>query len=72
MITYRIYEGTFPSILLSDLDLLRNVLIKDSNVFINRRVEHRNVFSLPLFNIIIFRDRLSRVYQVLSTTDSHC
>ncbi|CAF3607839.1 unnamed protein product [Rotaria socialis] len=33
-----IYEGTTPLILLSDLDLLRNVLIRDSHVFINRRV----------------------------------
>ncbi|CAF0852129.1 unnamed protein product [Rotaria sordida] len=33
-----VFEGTFPIILLSDPDLLRNVLIKDSNVFVNRRV----------------------------------
>ncbi|CAF1188947.1 unnamed protein product [Adineta steineri] len=32
-----VYEGTAPVILLSDLDILRNVLIKDSHVFINRR-----------------------------------
>ncbi|CAF4114177.1 unnamed protein product [Adineta steineri] len=32
-----VYEGTTPVILLSDLDILRNVLIKDSHVFINRR-----------------------------------
>ncbi|CAF4362218.1 unnamed protein product, partial [Adineta steineri] len=30
-------EGTTPVILLSDPDILRNVLIKDSHVFINRR-----------------------------------
>ncbi|CAF1280053.1 unnamed protein product [Rotaria sordida] len=33
-----IVGGKAPNILLSDPDLLRNVLIKDSNVFINRRV----------------------------------
>ncbi|CAF1100675.1 unnamed protein product [Rotaria sp. Silwood1] len=33
-----VFEGTAPIILLSDPDLLRNVLIKDSNVFINRRI----------------------------------
>ncbi|CAF4365310.1 unnamed protein product [Adineta steineri] len=33
-----IYEGTSSIILLSDPDLLRNVLIKDSYAFINRRV----------------------------------
>ncbi|CAF3964027.1 unnamed protein product [Rotaria sordida] len=32
-----IFDGTTPLILLSDPDLLRNVLIKDCNVFINRR-----------------------------------
>ncbi|CAF1207750.1 unnamed protein product [Adineta steineri] len=32
-----IYEGTTPNILITDLDVLRNVLIKDSHVFINRR-----------------------------------
>ncbi|CAF1688908.1 unnamed protein product [Rotaria sp. Silwood1] len=32
------FGGKAPNILLSDPDLLRNVLIKDSNVFINRRV----------------------------------
>ncbi|CAF1368232.1 unnamed protein product [Adineta steineri] len=32
-----VYEGTTPVILLSDPDILRNVLIKDSHVFINRR-----------------------------------
>ncbi|CAF1217843.1 unnamed protein product [Adineta steineri] len=32
-----IYEGTVPIILVTDLDILRNVLIKDSHVFINRR-----------------------------------
>ncbi|UJR23765.1 hypothetical protein I4U23_026742 [Adineta vaga] len=32
-----IFEGSTPVILLSEPDLLRNVLIKDSHVFINRR-----------------------------------
>ncbi|CAF1289098.1 unnamed protein product [Rotaria magnacalcarata] len=32
-----IHEGTTPTILLADPDLLRNVLIRDSHVFINRR-----------------------------------
>ncbi|CAF1252202.1 unnamed protein product [Rotaria magnacalcarata] len=32
-----IYEGTAPALLVTDLDLVRNVLIKDSHVFINRR-----------------------------------
>ncbi|UJR23769.1 hypothetical protein I4U23_026745 [Adineta vaga] len=32
-----IYQGTSPIILVADLDILRNVLIKDSHVFINRR-----------------------------------
>ncbi|CAF1184514.1 unnamed protein product [Adineta ricciae] len=32
-----IHEGTVPVILLSDPDLLRKVLIKDSHVFMNRR-----------------------------------
>ncbi len=73
MITSRVYEGTAPVILLSDLDLLRNVLIKDSHVFINRRVEYRNAFSLHLFSIIPFLDRLStmqQVQQVLLNTGS--
>ena len=33
-----VYEGTVPMIQLTDLDLLRKVLIKDSQLFINRRV----------------------------------
>ena len=33
-----VYEGTAPLILLSDPDLLRKILIKDSHLFINRRV----------------------------------
>ncbi|CAF3609800.1 unnamed protein product [Rotaria socialis] len=32
-----VYEGTAPTLLVTDLDLLRNILIKDSQVFINRR-----------------------------------
>ncbi|CAF4082627.1 unnamed protein product [Adineta steineri] len=38
-----IYEGTVPIILVTDLDILRNVLIKDSHVFINRRVGHHTL-----------------------------
>ncbi|UJR23768.1 hypothetical protein I4U23_026744 [Adineta vaga] len=33
-----VYEGTTPIVLIADPDLLRNVLIKDSHVFINRRI----------------------------------
>ncbi|CAF4083217.1 unnamed protein product, partial [Adineta steineri] len=38
-----IYEGTIPIILVTDLDILRNVLIKDSHVFINRRTPEGGV-----------------------------
>ncbi|CAF1330384.1 unnamed protein product [Adineta steineri] len=38
-----IYEGTVPIILVTDLDILRNVLIKDSHVFINRRTPEGGV-----------------------------
>jgi hypothetical protein len=46
---FRIFEGTAPIILLADPDLLRNVLIKDSQLFINRRVRHKNFFLLLLY-----------------------
>ena len=35
-------------ILVADLDVLRNVLIKDSYAFINRRVGHRIGFHFSL------------------------
>ncbi|CAF4274583.1 unnamed protein product, partial [Adineta steineri] len=35
---YSIYEGITPIILVTDPDILRNVLIKDCHVFVNRRV----------------------------------
>ncbi|CAF3769219.1 unnamed protein product [Adineta steineri] len=38
-----IYEGTVPIILVTDPDILRNVLIKDSHVFINRRTPEGGV-----------------------------
>ncbi|CAF1403825.1 unnamed protein product [Adineta ricciae] len=33
-----VFEGTTPIILISDPEILRNVLIKDSHVFVNRRI----------------------------------
>lgn len=36
----RVYEAQSPTILLSDLELLRKVLIKDLHIFMNRRVNH--------------------------------
>ena len=35
-------------ILVADLDILRHVLIKDSYVFINRRVWQDDVFFFPM------------------------
>jgi hypothetical protein len=47
--SFREYEGTTPVILLADPDLLRKVLIKDSNIFINRRVYIKNfLFCLSI------------------------
>lgn len=50
-----VYEGTAHSILVSDLDLLRNVLIRDSNIFINRRtIDH---VSGPLdYGLTVLKD----------------
>lgn len=42
-IRYRAFEGTVPMILVTDPALLRKVLIKDSHLFINRRVRRNNV-----------------------------
>jgi cytochrome P450 len=54
---FRIFEGTTPLILLSDPELLRNVLIKDSHVFSNRRV-------IPnIFFLLYIRDSLSQLLE---------
>ena len=37
-ILFRVYEGRDPTVLLSDPELLRQVLIKDAQTFLNRRV----------------------------------
>jgi cytochrome P450 len=56
-IFFRIFEGTTPLILLSDPELLRNVLIKDSHVFSNRRV-------IPnIFFLLYIRDSLSQLLE---------
>jgi hypothetical protein len=68
-IIFRIYGVTARIILLSDLDLLRNVLIKDSHIFINRRVRHSKFF--PLFIKTTFHLRLWKVSKGLLITDLH-
>jgi hypothetical protein len=58
---FRMYEGPSPTILLSDLELLRNVLIKDSHAFMNRRVSAKWCL---FFFILIFYNSMSKVYLV--------
>lgn len=36
------YEGSVPVILCSDIDMIKHVLIKDFNYFVNRRVGSLN------------------------------
>jgi hypothetical protein len=55
-ILYRVFEGTAPIILVTDPDLLRKVLIKDSHLFINRRVRWTVLFTFTSF----FADHRSR------------
>ena len=67
-ISFSAFEGSAPIVFLSDLDLLRQILIKDSHVFINRRV-NTDISFWALFIIIICHDRCSRAFLVLSNMD---
>ncbi len=38
--TFRFYEGAQPTITVGDVNILRQILIKDFHKFVDRRVKH--------------------------------